>query len=418
MSRTFKRVADGIYKSEDHFYHRPIKPDGKRTWRALDGVTLKAAKANYARLKGTGPESDLTIGSAVHIYREAGCPDKRRQERAGKYLSQERSRCDTLSKYWAEFQCSALTNAALDDYADWRMKRARANGWDHGGRAVDLDIVTLRHVMRWAVRKGLLSKDPFVEMEVGTYRKLKVRHCRELAPASGDELHDLAANLFESTKSQTMGWMTLITAMVGFRVSEMAGLRIKAIGEEPGSITGHILWVTRKKNGANNFFEIHPELRVCLDHFFAWRQRQKRLRTSPWWFPGFVDPKQPVKECSLTHALQREAYILGIPPRTAHGLRSFYVTVRRGQGASDAQIALETGQISGGREIVKTYGDAKPVKLSWMPTEGEPAWANVVPKYTQTQRIRQGSKEMLKPDFARASRRKMAIHGDGGKAIN
>lgn len=390
-----KNIGNGVYEKEGHFYYRPVKPDGKRTWRALDAVTSKAALAEKARLDGRGLDGKLTIGDAIQIYTTAGCPDKRRVERMGKYLSQELSRCDTLAKYWAAFQCSRLNNAELDNYADWRMKQARENGWKHGGRAVDLDIVTLRHVTRWAVRKGQLSRDPFVEIEVSSYRNPKTRHCREVAPRSGDELHDLAGQLMESPKSVTLGWMTLITAMVGFRVSEIAALRLDATGEEPGSITNGILWVTRKKKGANNFFVIHPDLERALHYFFEWRRKQKRFKKSPWWFPGFVDPKSQIRECSLTHALQRTARLLELPPRTAHGLRSFYVTVRRGEGASDAQIALDTGQTSGGREIVKTYGDATPLKVSWMPTKGKPAWAILYPSCTMRQRIRAGSKKLL-----------------------
>lgn len=374
-----KRVADGIYSLKGHFYYRPKKPDGNYTWRALDGRTLKTARVNHRRVLGLDFDEGLTVGEAIRVYQAADCPDKRRQQRAAEYLKAEHCRCVMLLKFWESAKCAAITSALVDDYADWRIKHAKKG---HGGRAADLDIITLKNALRWVSRRGLLRNNPFEHLTVSSYRKGKIRHCREVAPKSGTELHDLAANLMEDERSALLGWLTLITAMVGCRISEMTGLRTDAKEGEPGSITADVLWLRRKKKGANNFFRIHPALKACLDAFFAWRGKQKKFKASPWWFPG-RNGGGPVDKDSLTHALHRVGLLVAKEPRTAHGLRSFYVTCRRSEGMSDAQIALETGQISGGREIVRTYGDATPRKVSWLPESRKPVW-ELYENYTNT----------------------------------
>lgn len=399
MAGTFKRVADGIYRRGRYFYHRPKKPDGRYTWRALDARTLKSAKALFKQSSGQELDTALTISGAVSDYLSNDCPDKHRRVRTGKYLDQEKARCKTLLKFMPAVQCSEVNSRLLDDYADWRMKHTKGNRGGHGGRSADLDIVALKNVLRWVTRRGLLNRNPFETITVSSYRNPEIRHCREAAPRSGDELHNLAAAMFEGKRSATLGWMTLITAMVGCRVSEMTSLRTDAAEGEPGNITDGTLWLRRKKHGAYPFLKVHPDLAQCLDAFWKWRKERYKGRTSHWWFPGRDDPSKPVLEQSLTHALRRVGKLVANEARTAHGLRSFYVTVRRSQGASDAEIALETGHISGGREIVRTYGDATPRKLSWRPSDGQPDAWQIYEKYTRTKPDKPASKKLenIKP---------------------
>lgn len=386
----FERVADGIYKLNGHFYCRPKKPDGKWTWRSLRAPTLKAAKAEYARRSGRALDIKFTCGDALRHYIAAGCPNKHRQARDGVQGDQELSRAGSLLTYWSEFPCVQLSNAALDDFADWRIRHCR-KGF-HGGRAADLEIVTLKNAVRWVVRRGLLAQDPFALLKISAYRKPIIRHCRESAPRSGDELHDIAAHLFEEPRGQVIAWLALITAMVGGRVSEMISLRTDAGPQEPGNITDGVLWLRRAKKGSNNFFRIHPDLQVALEEFWRWRKWKLGKRKSDWWFIG-KDVSTPIGEQSLTHALRRAGELVCGTVRTAHGLRSFYVTVRRSQGASDPQIALEIGQTSGGREIVRTYGEATPIKVSWMPEKGKPAWEELYKFYQSSLPCKQVSKK-------------------------
>lgn len=377
-----QRVADGVYKSGDNFYYRPRKANGNRTWRALEGDTLALAKRDYlSRITSRQLPSDMTFAEAIEEYRQAGCPDRHREPRKGLDLSTELGRLKSLEAFFGKTPCTKLTLARLDDYADWRIKN-RKKPKTHGGRAVDLDIVTLRHVTKWASRKGLLPQDPFEFITTATYRKRQISHCRDRAPKSGEELHAIATILFSHPwhRSDSIGWIVLITAMTGGRIGEMTEFRLDAKEGEPGFLSKEdgVIYVRRKKQGTNNFFRAHADLKECLEYFKKWRagewitnpERRKKFLASPWWFPG-RDFSEPVSGQSVTRALHS---LIEGEPRSAHGLRSFYVTCRRSAGLSDAEIALETGQVSGGGMIVKVYGDASPKKVTWKLKSGDPAW--------------------------------------------
>jgi hypothetical protein len=60
-------------------------------------------------------------------------------------------------------------------------------------------------------------------------------------------------------------------------------------------------------------------------------------------------------------------------------MRAYYVTARRSQGISDAQIAAEIGDSTGASIISSTYGAVPPNwrgggKIGWLPANGPAAW--------------------------------------------
>lgn len=108
---------------------------------------------------------------------------------------------------------------------------------------------------------------------------------------------------------------------------------------------------------------------------------------SPWFFPGHDrEANQPVHKSALAHTLRRLHTKKRITKkRTSHGMRAFYVTVRRSHGITDAQIAHEIGHTSGGSTLGKVYGGVPPEwlsgggpRMSWLPA-GEPAWETIKP---------------------------------------
>jgi hypothetical protein len=104
-----------------------------------------------------------------------------------------------------------------------------------------------------------------------------------------------------------------------------------------------------------------------------------------------MDPSQPVDKSALCHALGRlrkpgkgpDGELLApflTRKITGHGLRAWYVTVRRSHGIPDNQIAWEIGHTSRGQTLDEVYGGVPPhwlagdgPKLQWMP-DAEPAW--------------------------------------------
>jgi integrase len=318
-------------------------------------------------------------------------PSPRPLPRGGEGDPRELNRLEKLSWWNAKKVCD-IDAAALAAYAVARRKKIR--GGD-GGRAIDLELNTLRNVIRHALATRAIERDPLAGLDVPRFSKpsSEINHCRDKAPASADELHLLAADLFESPRSDSLGWQLLIAAMTGCRTSELLKLRHDARGRQPGSVepisgrathfapegTQQILWIERSKGGCNPWAYVHPSLADCLAALANWRAA--RFPETPWYFPSFVTAGAThVDPGSLTHALAVLGPRIAKAERTSHGLRSFYVTVRRSQGVPDPIIALEIGHRSGGALMCRVYGDAAPVQLDWHPTKIKPAWSSWLPE--------------------------------------
>ena len=388
------RVDRNIYRDArtGHFYWRPKKPDGRRTYRFL-ARSLKVAREILASQQtalaraavGLQPHplapapSNPPIGELIASYKASILKETR-----------ELNRLEKLS-WWNAKKLSDLPGS-LDAYAVARRKKIK--GGD-GGRAIDLELNTLRNVIRHALATRAIERDPLAGVDVPRFSKpsSEINHCRDKAPASADELHLLAADLFDSSRSDTLGWQLLIAAMTGCRTSELLKLRHDARGRQPGSVepisgrathfapegTQQILWIERSKGGCNPWAYVHPALADCLAALAHWRAA--RFPETPWYFPSnrgggaeHVDPG------ALTHALAVLGPRIAKAERTSHGLRSFYVTCRRSQGVPDPIIALEIGHRSGGALMCRVYGDAAPVQLDWHPTKIKPAWSSWLPE--------------------------------------
>ena len=96
-------------------------------------------------------------------------------------------------------------------------------------------------------------------------------------------------------------------------------------------------------------------------------------------FPGKLEG-QPAGNGALAQALRKLKKNIG-KKITSHGMRTFYVLIRRSQNVSDDQIALELGQRSGGGLIATVYGDVPEnwrngggPNLTWMPKK--PVWSS------------------------------------------
>lgn len=201
-------------------------------------------------------------------------------------------------------------------------------------------------------------------------------------PADADELHLAARLLMLSPASVVLGFQLLVEGLTGLRTIEALALRRNAGPNEPGWTTpdGKSLCVRRAKGqeSVNPFCAINDGLREVLDQLNRWLD--KNYPDSPWFFPSSLKPGCACAKGTLAQALRRIRKRL---PRkiTSHGLRAFFVTVRRSHGILDTQIAWEIGHTSGGRTISNVYGGVPPhwlqgdgPKMSWRPSK-EPAWS-------------------------------------------
>lgn len=400
-----KALGGGVYKDDRKgTYWIRLSLNGKRTWRRLDAKTERFAKeearaklSDYARSKVGTAKSPFaravdTFDKAADTYLEAQCPDRRLQTRDEAFCAVERDRIKYLKKFFGRTMISEIRLPLLPRYKDWRVKN-RLKKHFSGLRSVDLELVTLSNVLSYSVSLGHLDINWIQRSRPRFQIASNVKHSRERSIESGDVLNAIANYFFKSPKSAVMGWLTLFSGMTGCRNTELLGLRRDAKNpDDPGFIEGGYLFIRRAKSGLNPYLQLTGEFGETVDAFLEWRDLH--FIRSPWFFPGRPANKRKsgkevsskaigelhgrMRKDSFRHALYRASQELGLPRCSPHGLRSFYVTKRRSDGAPDIQIAAEIGDRTVSL-ISQTYGDVPPNwfgkhKISFRPSTGEPAW--------------------------------------------
>ena len=401
VPKTWQRVAAGIWRHAQSLtlYERPkLFKHGRWNWtfRSLLTQNLKLAREELHRRKvgraasrtgHTTPIEDVTVGTAIRRYVADGVPDRHRKARPlGTEVSEQRH-CKNLLQFMDELTVNDLTLALFDRYHDWRCQQVTKGT---GDRTVDMELNTLNNALMWACRVELLHQNPMPANRPQYCRDRDIRHCREFMPANVDELHYVAGLMMSQPRGVALGFQALIEGMTGLRTNEVLQLRTDAAPYEPGWITpdGKSLYVRRSKgqHGVNPYVFIHDALRDTLAALQQWKQTAHP--DSPFYLPSAIKSGMPLGKDSLAQTLRRLEPQL---PRkiTSHGLRAFYVTVRRSQGVTDNQVAWEIGHTSGGRTLAEVYGGVPPhwvngggPNLSWQTTQ-PPAWLEITSQKTQ-----------------------------------
>ncbi len=384
----FEHVEAGIYRNaaSGTYFERP-KVNGKRTWRSLDTKNLKHAREELHRrrsglslLPAPSDAPPLTVGDLLRRYQKDSFPDHQKQPRQGRTLECETRNCSMLLKFWERVAVNDLSLIACDRYHEWRKKRILRGT---GDRTVDLEMNTLSNAILWGMRLDLIRQNPLGFRRPRYCVSKNVRHCREFMPHDTEALHEVGALLFADIRSETLGWQLMFEAFTGVRTCEALQLRTDAQPYEPGWITpdGKSLCIHRAKNqeSVNPFVRVHEGLAAWLKAHEAWKQR--RYPDSPWFFPNYRDPDdKPADICGLGQALRQRRAKIG-RKITSHGMRAFYVTVRRSNSIPDIQIAYEIGHTSAGKTLASVYGGVPPhwlledgPKLKWLPENARPAW--------------------------------------------
>ena len=382
----FRSFGAGLYQHGacGTWYERPWI-DGKRTWRKLEARTQKEARQELIARRADQARSKLglavnpyamgrTLSDVLDCYARAGFLNKHRQGRPEKARLTEERNVANLQRLLGMVAVERFAIPDCDRYADIRRRECADRGRE-GSRTVDMELQTLSNALGAAVRAGLILSNPLSNARPRYRSAASARKSRDLAPESGTELHRLAFALAEDERGwgEVLAWQLIFAALSGCRTSEILRLRRNAPSRKPGNIEGDWLWIERSKKGVNPFVLLHQDLRDAIAGHQDWLQR--RFPQSPWWFPSPRVPGEPVDDTSLAHALARIAKGLGLDHRTPHGLRAYFVTVRRSQGISDGQIAAEIGDRSVAL-IASTYGQVPPAwrggpGLSWRPAPGE-----------------------------------------------
>lgn len=394
MSSPWKRIAPGIYSHEERQgYYERSTIDGRRTFRRLASDRLADAREELAEMRTRRsriergldlPDDDKTawtVAKVLTAYKDADCPDRDLHKRPERSEAEEKRRCDVLLRFFRHQRVRDLDKEMCAEFGAWRLKNTERDGMT-GRRAADHELVTLSNALDFCH----LSTEA-IKGRRSLYKPSQARHCRDCAPMSGDELHELASLIFAGNfRGQVLGWQLLFEAFTGVRTNEALLWRMDAkrkgpVGE-PGFYDGNILWLHRSKRGVNPWVVVkdRPELKALIEAHEKWHE--KYFAESPWYFPSISDPMQPVEKSALNRKLTRLFECDDVKKKfTSHGMRAFYVLVRRSQGIADGQIAAEIGDRTASL-IESTYG-ALPTnwqggaEVSFLPTKGKPAWENI-----------------------------------------
>ena len=242
MSKSRKRVAPSIYRSKTGRLVERVRVNGRPTWRVLGARTISQAKIEVAArvsdqaralvglAKSPYAPGNSAVAAVIEHYLDAGCPDNQRGRRPAKTESEEKRRCAVLLEHWGGTRAPNIQ--ALDRYAKARMKEIEKTG-RAGRRTVDLELQTLSNAYRFAVRAGIVPYNPLAIGRPRYSRQGETRHCREVMPESGDELHLIANYFLESSESAVLGWQMLFQANYG--VTNFGGLTVEMGRKERAS---------------------------------------------------------------------------------------------------------------------------------------------------------------------------------------
>lgn len=381
---------------EGTFHSRiTIEQSGKRirSTRKLASTTKAAAiQEHNARLVdhrrsklGLCEDPFATVRKSFQIqeladaYFNAGCPNRAEERRTGKDLLYTVNRINLILRYFGRFEVSEVTPKVWKAYRDWRSNQCSSGT---GDRSVDYDRVALSCLIDWAYCEELVTTPSPFNRNFTKFAKAP-EHSREKRPKDADELHRIANYFFRSPKSEVLGFQFLFECLTGCRTNEILSLSFDAKGEkQPGHVEHNHLWINRNKGGVNNFVELFPELKSCMEAHINWHNL--RHPESPWWFPSpRMGGRSHVDKCALSHALKRACGELGIDEiRTSHGCRAYRACVLLNSGMDPGTVAMKLGQRSGAKLIIEVYGEATPNPLGYKPTSEKVCWEQWLPLVT------------------------------------
>lgn len=269
---------------------------------------LVAIASPYEKPAPSANAAKATMHELCQAFIDAGCPDRDRQFKTGFQLKEEKRRAELLRGWDGWGVIPEMNNATFLRYEAYR--RARNGSRIKNARTIDQEVITLKNVLRWAVLTEKLKAFPFANVEVIRFQKGEAEHAKQHCCASTDELHTIAARLFDYPRCEVLGFQMLLEAFTGMRTSEALRLRWDAKYGEPGYIDGDYLHIGRAKDGVNPWVFIHPALRALLKAMEKWRavrvveldsKVKFPLTNSPWFFPSPINPEKPVDICPLRY---------------------------------------------------------------------------------------------------------------------
>lgn len=358
-------LGNNLWRQSNGRLYGRFEIHGRRTWRKLASITVKDARAEYLLLQTQheraqmglceDPFADGVQFSALAAqFEAAGFPSSRRTSGGAAVAAHVAQ----LKAFYGTKRLHEIDVVSRNEYHAWRVKRVTRGA---GHRAAELELSTLNTMLRWAashIRGARVDLSTLVSPRFRT----SVRHCTEVMIRSDEELHLIANHLLGDPRTETCAWQLLFEALTGCRSGEILELRMDAAIDQPGHVSDATLAIRREKGGTFPWILLdvipgHSPLRDLISAHRRWHAT--RWPTSPWYFPGRSGSEHS-DASRLAHALPVAAKTLGLPHRTAHGLRAYYVSTLRSLGIDDSEVSKRLGHRSGVGLVERTYGEPRP----------------------------------------------------------
>ncbi len=307
----------------------------------------------------------------------------------------------TALEWWGSRGVASTRPRDILEYVTY--KRGKAGPGQTGERAADLELAALSSCCQWALVSELIERNPLADRP-RFRRPDAVSHCHEHMPRSDEDLHRICGWLMTQPDLERVvcGAQLMLCALTGLRPGEPGALlrrpEAASVRPLPGTryqVTAaglgviNKLAVAREKSGQNLAVIIHPALAEFLATWERWLSVHlpgaRYLLPDPHRIEAPLIPFAGARASRLRNDLDAAGRSLGIDYSVhSHGMRAFYVRVRRAQGADDLTISVELGQGSGGALIRSTYGDGRDVvgdgRFDWLPSAESgvsTAWARL-----------------------------------------
>ena len=257
--------------------------------------------------------------------------------------------------------------STLSTYALWRKEDANKRGRKVGGRAIDLDVMALQHVLRWAVTSKWLPKLPEL-----TWTKLakKPAQDRLISPEELDQLCNEAVLKPEALLllNPQVRHLRAAQAITGQAFFDYLRLMAYSGGREQETIQlrwSNVLWDRRclhfpgasqggkrgagsQEAGGPRYVDFYGKLESHLKAMFARRDQSTDVL-----FPS-RDGEGPVKSYRKQLArVKRETKIKDV---TFQCFRHFFISHCVMAGVDFMTIALWVGHRDKGVLIARVYG--------------------------------------------------------------
>lgn len=332
-STKFKRIGENLY-IRNGIYYAIIRTNGKQTWRALEAIDKNTARAERDSLKKKLLGGFIiTDKSLLPIFAEAvdelveTCKKRGMGERCLESVSDHLRKAK--QSFFGSMKINAIRQCHLRAYLDKRYET-------RSGRTVNLDLIHLRKVFRFAIEEkkwrwdnpmeGITNyKHTEKEVPVPSQEEIdSVIHALRTMPIRGGKDCAVFVEFLRLTGMRFHEAQTALRSKVNFEKNYM---EIKGKGDK---------W---------RIIDLFPNLRIFLQQLLSKPSTHDRI---------FPPSKGDVYDPRIAFALGRKAS--GVPHFSFHGIRHAWATRLVELGIDYATIAKWMGHSDGGMLVANRYG--------------------------------------------------------------